>query len=358
MSDSRLKLARHPRDVCVFLYVESRRVTLVIVFVDDLYVSGPDKVKVENALMKIFPCRDLGRLTEYLGVLLRYSDTGIYVHQKRYVEKFVKKSGAGEKGVLTPIERKLGPEGEMKIDEAPSTPAPSDNNYRVATGTIGYAAVMTRADLSLAQGHFSRFLARPTASRMSSPEHYKTYFAGTPNTTLHYQRLRPGEKFRISASADSDWRGCRWTSRATGGHLIMLSNHLVMWSPKMMESVTMSSAESEHAQLSLYVRDCVFLRTFLESTAYYDPRYEADASPLNVEEDNKGARDVVTAGGNSRKLRHLQHHEHYCRDMQTKGVLQTRRTKTDETSADVMTKPAASRNKLASLLGKYNLNTK
>ena len=74
--------------------------------------------------------------------------------------------------------------------------------------------------------------------------------------------------------------------------------------------------------------------------------------------DNKGAYDVVTGGVSSKKLRHLDHHDHYSRDLQQKKVINCKKIGTDDNTADLMTKPPKSRKQIERLFKDLNLRVK
>ena len=78
-----------------------------------------------------------------------------------------------------------------------------------------------------------------------------------------------------------------------------------------------------------------------------------------ADEDNQGALLISAEGHNTKKLAHLRHHEFYARDQVEQGNLKVKKVDANDSSADLMTKPAASRTKIVKLLGhKYNLDVK
>ena len=114
-------------------------------------------------IMSVFPCRDLGRLSEFLGVAVRWFPGGVALSQCAYVERLLAKFCTSDqiRGVSVPLEQKLVPEGTL-------VPDADQQLYRKIIGTTGYLAIMTRPDISHAQGHFGRFLGKATEDHMAA----------------------------------------------------------------------------------------------------------------------------------------------------------------------------------------------
>lgn len=109
-------------DRCVYIWVaKCGSITIALVFVDDLVVAGKHAKFVKSMVLAKFPCRDLGRLKDFLGCQILYQDQSIILSLERYVEKFIRKFQVSEKGVATPLERKLVFDGKL---------APPDNSMR------------------------------------------------------------------------------------------------------------------------------------------------------------------------------------------------------------------------------------
>ena len=75
--------------------------------------------------------------------------------------------------------------------------------------------------------------------------------------------------------------------------------------------------------------------------------------PSEIEEDNKGAADTARGDGSPEALRHLDHTEFFCRDLQEKGIIRVKKVPTEENASDLLNKPAESRAKMVRLLGKH-----
>ena len=71
----------------------SRGVTSLIVYVDDIIVTGNDEKKnntLKRCLAKEFEIKDLGKLKYFLGIEVARSKQGIFISQHKYVIDLLK----------------------------------------------------------------------------------------------------------------------------------------------------------------------------------------------------------------------------------------------------------------------------
>ncbi|KAJ7954402.1 Retrovirus-related Pol polyprotein from transposon TNT 1-94 [Quillaja saponaria] len=84
------------------------RITILIVYVDDIVVTGdnPAEVsKLKSHLAKEFEIKDLGKLCYFLGIEVAHSDRGIFLSQRQYVLDLLEETGMlGCRPATTPIE--------------------------------------------------------------------------------------------------------------------------------------------------------------------------------------------------------------------------------------------------------------
>lgn len=338
-----------PSDPCIFMEVTKDGVTTIYVFVDDSFTAGARAKQCKEKIMNEFPSRDLGKLREFLGCQIAYEGGAVILHQERYIRKFIRDFNISEAGVPTPIERKLSFKGE---------PATHDEAawFRSLIGTLGYACMMTRPDLAWAQSHLARHMSAVTKDHVSAAKHYARYVAGTPTARLVYRKLKPGERFRVHGISDSDWKGCLDTGRSHGGHLVCVNDQVVIWRSQVMKtSIKTASTVAEFCQMSLCSKDLDFTRKLYDQWwGPQDPRYMTDPAPSILEGDNMGANSNAHGEGSAKGIRHLDHTEFHVRDLVEQGRIKIKYVRTDDNSADVLTKPAVSRPKLVSAFARFN----
>jgi hypothetical protein len=85
------------------------KLTILIVYVDDIVITGDDSQgieKVKQHLKNEFEVKDLGEMRYFLGIEVSRSPRGIYLSQRKYVLDLLSETGmSGCRAALTPIEQ-------------------------------------------------------------------------------------------------------------------------------------------------------------------------------------------------------------------------------------------------------------
>lgn len=97
-------------DHTLFVYVCEKTVVILIVYVDDIILTGNCHLGIEKAkkyLANEFEVKDLGCLRYFLGMEVGRTKTGMYISQRKYVLDLLQETGmTGCKPVSTPMETK------------------------------------------------------------------------------------------------------------------------------------------------------------------------------------------------------------------------------------------------------------
>ncbi|RVW42615.1 Retrovirus-related Pol polyprotein from transposon TNT 1-94 [Vitis vinifera] len=95
-------------DHTLFLKKQHGKITTLIVYVDDMVVTGNDpeeRKALQNYLSKEFEMKDLGPLKYFLGIEVSRSSEGIFLSQRKYALDLLQETGMlGCQPVNTPIE--------------------------------------------------------------------------------------------------------------------------------------------------------------------------------------------------------------------------------------------------------------
>ncbi|XP_016649734.1 PREDICTED: uncharacterized mitochondrial protein AtMg00810-like [Prunus mume] len=109
-------------DHTLFIKHMAGEVTLLIIYVDDMIVTGDDTVEIEELQKRLaseFKMKDLGSLKYFLGVEVTRSKHGLFLSQSKYVMNLLADTGMLDcKPADTPIveNHKLG----VYVDQAPT----------------------------------------------------------------------------------------------------------------------------------------------------------------------------------------------------------------------------------------------
>ena len=96
-------------DSGIYVKGHGKSIIICIIYVDDVLFMGPELrqvQKVKEAFMKLWECRDLGRVKEYLGMRINYdhNKATMIIDQHEYAKKIVKRFGQeNAKSVRTPL---------------------------------------------------------------------------------------------------------------------------------------------------------------------------------------------------------------------------------------------------------------
>ena len=139
------------------LYVKrtDRGTVLVVIYVDDLIVTGDSDVDIDDVkllLKQKFEMKDLGELRYFLGIEVIRSPRGIWLLQRQYGLDMLSRYGmTGCKPISVPLEQNVklsSEEGELLEDVTV---------YRRIVGSLIYMTI-TMPDLSYVVGLVSQFM--------------------------------------------------------------------------------------------------------------------------------------------------------------------------------------------------------
>ncbi|RVW49135.1 Retrovirus-related Pol polyprotein from transposon RE1 [Vitis vinifera] len=134
-------------DHTLFLKKQHGKITTLIVYVDDMVVTGNDpeeRKALQNYLSREFEMKDLGPLKYFLGIEVSRSSEGIFLSQRKYALDLLQETGmSGCQPVNTPIEEGL------KLCVEPNQVSTDKGRYQRLVGRLMYLA-HTRPDLAYA----------------------------------------------------------------------------------------------------------------------------------------------------------------------------------------------------------------
>ena len=141
-------------DHTLFIKHRAGKVTLLIIYVDDMIVTGDDTVEIEElqkCLASEFEMKDLGSLKYFLGVEVTRSKHGLFLSQRKYVTDLLADIGMlNRKPADTPIieNHKLG----VYVDHIPT----NKERYQRLVGRLIYLS-LTSPDIAYAVSVASQF---------------------------------------------------------------------------------------------------------------------------------------------------------------------------------------------------------
>jgi len=144
-------------DHSVFYQRSDNGITLLVVYVDDIVITGNDVsgiTSLKTFLQGQFHTKDLGQLKYFLGIEVMRSKKGIYLSQRKYVLDLLSETRKlGAKPCSSPMipNLQLTKEGELFKDP---------ERYRRLVGKLNYLTV-TRPDIAYSVSIVSQFMSSP-----------------------------------------------------------------------------------------------------------------------------------------------------------------------------------------------------
>ena len=134
-------------DSSLFFYKTSLGIVLLLVYVDDIIITGMDSTlitRLQQHLQASFHMKDLGPLTYFLGLEVHTESSGIFLNQHKYTQDLIALAGLQDSSsVDTPMEvntKYRQEEGDLLSDPT---------MYRQLVGSLNYLTI-TRLDISFA----------------------------------------------------------------------------------------------------------------------------------------------------------------------------------------------------------------
>ncbi|KAK1410403.1 hypothetical protein QVD17_36940 [Tagetes erecta] len=169
-------------DYSLFVKSVNGVVCILLVYVDDIILTGNDLVEIEkikSCLSQRFLIKDLGKLKYFLGIEVLESDDGLVLSQRKYCLDLLSEFGMlGAKPVGNPIEQNLvitNKENSFKDD----TELPNISQYQRLIGKLIYLTI-TRPDISYTVSCLSQFMHAPLQSHLNVAMRLLRYLKKSP----------------------------------------------------------------------------------------------------------------------------------------------------------------------------------
>ncbi|KAM2593818.1 hypothetical protein TB1_042916 [Malus domestica] len=213
-------------DHTLFIKRKGSKVTLVIIYVDDMVVTGDDTEEMnelQEHLSSEFEMKDLGGLKYFLGIEVARSRDGIYLSQRKYVLDLLTETGMlAYKLAETPIVQNH----HLVIyqDQIPT----NKERYQRLVGRLIYLS-LTRPYITYAVSVVSQFMHSLSEDHMAAVMRILSYLKGAFGKGLIF---RKHGHLEVKEYTDADWAGNITDRRSTSGYFTFVGGNLVTWRSK------------------------------------------------------------------------------------------------------------------------------
>ena len=219
-------------DACVYYNKEEVRKTIVGIHIDDGLACSIDKTKLEKIikdLEKEFEVKT-SDIEYYVGFEVKVNENRdkVFIHQSRYMQDILERFGMTEcHPVSTPTNGKLLLEKEDSDDEELEEKIP----YKAAVGSLMYASMISRPDISFAVNDVARWSKCPRKSHWIAIKRIFRYLKGTINWGILYHG-KDREGLVIQGFNDADFANDVKDRISRTGYVFMLNHGAIAWASK------------------------------------------------------------------------------------------------------------------------------
>lgn len=325
---------------------------------------------VKRQLLRKYKMTDLGTARKYLGIEIHQSSDGISLCQQEYANKVLRRFRMeNSHDALSPMD----PNVRLTNTHCEDKPVLDRRLYLSIVGSLMYAALGTRPDLSFCVTALSRYNTTPLQMHLTAAKRALRYLKRTASYRLHYPRrigLQGSAPIvsTICGFSDSDWAGNEMTRKSVGGCIFFADavadrpserfpvSGAIHWQSRSQTVVALSTLEAEYIACSDAVREAIWVRRLLRDMA--TTVLAGLVEPVSLEAvrigcDNQGALKLIDTGVSKQKTKHIDIKYHHIRDEEVRGYVRYHYVKTTDNPADLLTKalPTPRHNFLVGLSG-------
>jgi hypothetical protein len=183
----------------------------------------------------------MGELTFFLGIQVKQTKQGTFVHQAKYMKDLMKKFNMVELkpvSTLTSTAMSLGPDEDGE--------AVDQRECRSMIGSLLYLTVIW-PDIQFNVGLCARFQASPYSSHQTAIQRIFKYLKHTPEFGILYSA---SSSLDLVGFSDADFAGYGIDRKSTSGTCHFLGSSLICWSSRKQSSVAQSTTEAEYVAVA------------------------------------------------------------------------------------------------------------
>ena len=323
------KKSKSGKDIWLFLFVDDMQVAFD-------QTDAAEWAELQQRLKAKFEITDLGDSKWMLGMRIRRDRKAktITLDQELYVTTALERFGFREcKTAASPAAQNHG----AQEDDRDGGGKPADVRlYQEKVGTLLYAAISTRPDISHAVQKLTQQMQAPKARHMTACDRVFRYLAGTKTWGLLFGR-REGNPTGATASAyaDADWAGDKTDRKSITGWIAKVNGDPVSWTSKKQSVVSLSTCEAELYAESAAVQELMWLRGLLKELGL------PSSAPSVLYGDNQSTVKVSENGIRSERTKHVDIKYHFVTDVLEWGEVKLQWIPTHKQQADILTKALA-----------------
>lgn len=305
----------------------SNKITIVVVYVDDLILTGSDDEnigKVKQELKRSFKITDIGLLHFYLRIEVKQDDNRIFMNWEKFASDLLQKFNMTEwKSATAPMETGCELSKEDTSDLIDATLC-----WRLV-GSVIYLT-STWPDIVFAVGKVSRFMCAPRTSHWLAAKRILRYIRGTTNYGLEYSK---SDDLGLVGFSDSDWSGSKDDRRSTSGYRFSIESTIISWNSKKQPTISLSSTEAEYKASLVATCELIWLKELLKDLKINKKL------PISLYCDNQSAIKIAKNLVFHARTKHIEVQYHFIIEKVLDKIVDLTYCPTEKQLANIFTKP-------------------
>ncbi|KAK8597147.1 hypothetical protein V6N12_065623 [Hibiscus sabdariffa] len=238
---------------------------------------------------------------------------------------------ASKKGFL-PMTHGISLSKEMCPSTSQERERMSQIPYASVIGSIMYAMICTRPDLSYALSMTSRHQANPGEGHWVAVKNILKYLRRTKDVFLVYGGE---EQLSIKGYTDASFQTDKDDSRSQSGFVFRLNGGAVSWKSSKQDTVADSRTEAEYITASEAAKEAVWIKKFVTELGVVP----SISDPLELYCNKNGAIAQAKEPRSHQRSKHILRRFHLIREIVDRGDVEICKVHTDDNIADPLTKP-------------------
>ncbi|KAH9754792.1 Integrase catalytic domain-containing protein [Citrus sinensis] len=307
----------------------------LLLYVDDMLIASKNRDEIERLKKQLaseFEMKDLGDAQKILGMEIRRdkNNGSVWLTQKSYLKKVLERFGMDDK--TKPVCTPLAPHFKLSSSSCPRSQEERDYMARVpyasAVGSLMYAMVCTRPNISQAVSMVSRYMYNPGKNHWLVVKWILRYLYGTIDVGLLFKK-DCGQQ--CVGYCDSDFAGDLDKRRSTTGYVFTLGGGTISWRSILQSTIALSTTEAEYMAATEAVKEAIWLKGLLGDLGVIQEN-------IAVFCDNQSAIFLAKNQTYHARTKHIDVKYHYVREIIEGGDVLLKKIGTKDNPSDMLTK--------------------
>jgi hypothetical protein len=203
--------------------------------------------------------------------------------------------------------------------------------YANLVGSLMYAMVCTRPDISQAVSMVSRYMHAPGKGHWQAAKWILRYILGTVDVGLKFERVNSGLDQILVGYVDSDYAGDLDKRRSTTGYVFTLAGGPVSWRSTLQNTVALSTTEAEYMAVADAIKEAIWLHGLIEDLGILQKN-------VKVLCDSQSAIHLAKNQVHHARTKHIDVRFHFVREIMEEGDILLQKIGTADNPADMLTK--------------------